>query len=136
MRAANLVVATLLRSPIHRLLSGSVDLVRYTGRRSGREFTTPTQYAEVGDDVIILVGRHSSKTWWRNFTTEHDIDVLLRGRWRPMKARAVVGAEEPATIAPLLDAFLEKFPKATRALDQGSSESLHPSAVVVWCRPR
>jgi hypothetical protein len=136
MRIANAAVATLLRSPMHRLLSGSVDLVRYTGRRSAQEFTTPTQYARVGDDVVILVGRHNSKTWWRNFTSERDIDVLIRHRWLPMKARAVIGAEEPETIAPLLDAFFEKFPKAARALDKGPSESLRRSAVVVWCRPR
>jgi hypothetical protein len=136
MRTANAVVATLLRSPMHRLLSGSMDLIRYNGRRSGREFTTPTQYARAGDDVIILVGRPNAKTWWRNFTSEHDIDILMRRHWIPMKARAVVGAEEPATIAPLLDAFLERFPKAARALEEGSNESLRRSAVIVWCRPR
>ena len=136
MRIANTVVATLLRSPMHRPLSGSIDLIRYTGRRSGREFTTPTQYAPSGNDVIILVGRPNTKTWWRNFTSEYDIDILMRRHWIPMKARAVVGAQEPATIAPLLDAFLEKFPKAARALGGGSNESLRRSAVIVWCRPR
>lgn len=132
----NAIVVRLLQSPLHRLLSGAVDVVRYTGRRSGREFTTPTQYASRGDDLVILVGRHDSKTWWRNFREERDLEVLVRGRWLPMKARAVIGAEEPATIAPLLHAYLARFPRASRALGDGPADTRAGRAVVVWCRPR
>ncbi len=38
----NALVSAVLRSPLHWLLSGSTDLIRYTGWRSGREMTTPT----------------------------------------------------------------------------------------------
>jgi len=38
-------VLAVLRSPAHRLLSGMAIELRYTGRRSGREFTLPVQYA-------------------------------------------------------------------------------------------
>lgn len=100
MSIANSVVSRLLRSPVHRVLSGSTALIRYTGRRSGRQHTTPTQYARQGDDVIILAGRPESKTWWRNFRTDGDIEVLLRRRWVPMTARAVVGDEDAHAIAP------------------------------------
>lgn len=75
---ANAVVATVLRSPVHQLLSRSLDLIRYRGRRSGAELTTPTQYARSGNDIVILVGRPETKTWWRNFRTDHDVDVLVR----------------------------------------------------------
>lgn len=135
-KIANAVVGGLLRSPLHRLLSGSTDLVRYTGRRSGRRVTTPTQYARRGDDVIILVGDPEAKTWWRNFETIHDIDVLLQRRWIPMAARAVVGADEPKTIAPLLEVYLQRFPSAARTLGNGSDEDRFRRAVIVWCRPR
>jgi hypothetical protein len=80
----NACVSTLLRSPFHRLLSGSTDLIRYRGRRTGREITMPTQYAECGSDVVILAGRPETKTWWKNFRTERDLDLLIRGRWSPM----------------------------------------------------
>lgn len=131
-----IVVSGLLRSPLHRLLSGSTDLVRYKGRRSGREFTTPTQYARMGGDLIILVGHPESKRWWRNFTTDRDIDVLLQRRWVPMMGRAVIGADDPAAIKPLLDAYLERFPKASRALGDSTSGSLVAHAVIVRCRPQ
>ena len=135
MSFGNAWVGAVLRSPLHRLLSGSTDLVRYTGRRSGGTFTTPTQYARRGDDLVILVARPAAKSWWRNFTTDRPIEVLVQGTWHPMTARAVVGEHEPDAIAPLLAAYLARFPKAARALPSGDLEARARAAVVVWCRP-
>ena len=132
----NRIVAAVLGSPLHRVLSGSTDLVRYTGRRTGRVVTTPTQYARQGNDVVILVGKPATKTWWRNFRDERELEVLLQGTWAPMVARAVIGADEPDTIGPLLNAYLKRFPRAARALGAGSPEERARRAVVVWCRPR
>jgi hypothetical protein len=129
MSVGNTAVSAVLRSPLHRMLSGSTGLIRYTGRRSGRQFITPAQYVDRGTDVVILVGHAEAKTWWRNFRTERDLDLLVRRRWRAMSARAVVGIDEPETIAPLLAAYLTKFPKAGRLLGD-------PITVVVWCHPR
>jgi hypothetical protein len=136
MGIANSLVSRLLLSPLHRSLSGSTDLIRYTGRRSGREVITPTQYARRGADLIILVGHPETKTWWRNFTTDGDIDVLLQRRWVPMTARTVIGAEDPETIAPLLETYLDRFPRAGRVLEDEAGRSRAERAVIVWCRPR
>jgi F420H(2)-dependent quinone reductase len=135
MTIANSIVGAVLRSPLHRVLSGSTDLVRYTGRLSGREITTPTQYARRGDDVVILVGRPRRKVWWRNFREDRPIELLLRRRWEPMTARAVLGADEPDVAAPLLESYLERFPRAARALGGGTDEERIRAAVLVWCRP-
>lgn len=129
-------MAGLLQSPLHKVLSKSTDLVRYKGRRSGREFITPTQYVKRGEDVIILVGRPEAKTWWRNFTTEHGVDVLVARQWLPMTALAIVGSESPDAVKPLLDAYLERFPKAARMLGVDGQNSEAPQVVVVLCRPR
>ncbi|MCU1499321.1 MAG: hypothetical protein JWM47_3274 [Acidimicrobiales bacterium] len=69
MNIANRCVGTVLRSPAHRLLSGSTCLVRYRDRRSGRTYLTPTQYATQGPDIVILVARPDAKTWWRRVAT-------------------------------------------------------------------
>ncbi|GAA3458805.1 hypothetical protein J2S66_000066 [Saccharothrix longispora] len=45
-----------------------LTVVTYTGRRSGRTFSTPVGYRRRGDDVTIRVGLPDAKTWWRNFT--------------------------------------------------------------------
>jgi hypothetical protein len=136
MGIGNNVVGAVLASPLHRLLSGSTDLIRFTGRRSGRTVTTPTQYARHGDDLVILVGKPETKTWWWNFREDRDLDVLVQGRWLPMTGRAVVGAVEPEVMAPLLDAYLERFPKLADNLQGETESSQARHAVVVWCRPR
>ena len=136
MAVQNGIVAWLLQSPLHGVLSGSVDLIRYEGRRSGRTITTPTQYARFGDDVVIMVGHPDRKAWWRNFETERDLDVLVRRKWLPLRGRVVRGGDEPAVAAPLLDAYLARFPRAARALGNGTRDQQLGAAVFVWCRPR
>lgn len=133
---ANAVVGAVLRSPVHGMLSGSTALVRYTGRRSGRQVVTPVQYAPLGDDVVILVGRPETKTWWRNFRHDRALEVLVRREWLPMVGRAVAGADDPDAMTPLLDAYLARFPKATRALVGATPEERIHSAVAVRCRLR
>lgn len=132
---ANSLVGGVLRSPLHRLLSGSTLLVRYRGKRSGREIRTPAQYVEDGDDVIILVGKPDTKVWWRNFRRGHPIELLVRGSWRPMTAQAVVGADQPEMVEPLLAAYLARFPRAAAVLD-ADPETRRRRAVVVRCTPR
>ena len=75
MGVTNAVVAAVLRSPLHRLLSGSTDLIRYRARQSGKEVTTPTQYARRGDEVVILVGESG----------EQEVVAQLPNRRRPRR---------------------------------------------------
>ena len=129
-------MVAILDSPVHRLLSGTLDVIRYRGQRTGQQYATPTQYVEQGDDLLIFVGRPETKTWWHNFRTDRDVEVLVRGKWRAMRGRAVVGQAEPETMVPLLDAYLKRFPKAAKALDGGSSGDPARHAVMVVCQPR
>ena len=134
----NKFVRWLLGSPLHFLLSGSVCVVEYRGRMTGRRIATPTQYVCDGDNVIILVGSPQRKVWWRNFNTEdgHDVDLLVQREWLPMRGRAIVGAEEPEAISPLLTTYFQRFPKAARSLGGDAADAAADRAVVVWARPR
>lgn len=133
---ANTIVAGVLRSPAHRLLSGSTVLLAYEGRRSGRRIVLPTQYARSGDDLVVLVARPETKRWWRNFTTPRDVDVLVAGQWRAMTGEAVRGADPAPAAGPLLDAYVDRFPKAARVLGSGTDEERQARAVLVRCRNR
>jgi hypothetical protein len=130
MRIVNRVVGAVLRSPRHRLLSGSVAVIRWSGQKSGRTFSTPVQYGCCGDDLVILVGRPDTKTWWRNFRHERELEVLLRRRWLTMTGRVVTAADDPEEIARLLSAYVARFPRAARSLERNAHDT-----VVVWCRP-
>ena len=115
------------------MLSRSTTLIRYSGRRSGRQFVTPVQYARDGAEIVILVGRPDTKNWWQNFVDERAADMLLERQWVPMSGQAIVGANDPDAIGPLLDAYLVRFPRAERILGDGPRAD---HAVVVRCRPR
>jgi len=76
----NSLVLAVLRSPAHRLLSGMALELRYTGRRSGRQYMLPVQYAREGERLVVVPQDAESKTWWRNFLTPQSVRVRLNGR--------------------------------------------------------
>ena len=76
----NSFVLAVLRSPAHRLLSGMAVELRYTGRRSGRQYVLPVQYAREGERLVVVPQGPESKTWWRNFATPQPVSVRLKGR--------------------------------------------------------
>ena len=85
----NAVVLAVLRSRAHRLLSGSAIELRYTGRRSGRQYALPVQYAGAGDHLVVRPQRWQHSTWWRNFRTPQPVTVRLAGRLHEGTARVV-----------------------------------------------
>lgn len=130
MAFGNHIVGAVLASPARGLLAGSTVLVRYRGRRSGVEITTPVQYAWCGRSLVIGVARPETKTWWRNFEADHLVDVLIDGTWTSMVGRVVDATAEPTAAAPLLDAYLTRFPKAAAHLQVPGSPT-----ILVRCVP-
>lgn len=51
-------------------MSKRLTIVTYTGRRSGRTFSTPVAFRRVDDIVTIGVQMPDAKKWWRNFLAE------------------------------------------------------------------
>jgi hypothetical protein len=69
--AVNVVMLPVVRSgPGRRLFGGSMAVVTYRGRKSGREVTFPVNYrrSKSGEEIVISVMAPDAKTWWRNFT--------------------------------------------------------------------
>lgn len=73
---SNRFMSWLLNSPFHGLISGSILLIIYTGRRSGKEFSAPLNYVRDGNTLWLTSVR--DRTWWRNFREEWPIRVLLQ----------------------------------------------------------
>ncbi len=93
MRLDNRVISAIVRSRMHRLLSGTVVLLRYHGRKSGNTYTIPVQYARSDGELILFGMKAAKKQWWRNLGARSDVEVLLQGVWRPATARVVAGDE-------------------------------------------
>jgi hypothetical protein len=67
----NAPVAAIANSPrLGARLRRSVTMITYTGRRSGRTFSTPVAYRRRGDEIEIAANLPDAKTWWRNFVGE------------------------------------------------------------------
>jgi deazaflavin-dependent oxidoreductase (nitroreductase family) len=108
-RFGNLFVIALLRSPLHRLVSGSLLLISFRGRRTGRRFTIPVMYAERDGALTIFVGHPERKTWWRNLRNGAEVEVRLRGD--RLRGRAAVADD-----AAVASTYLERYPRAQAAI--------------------
>jgi deazaflavin-dependent oxidoreductase (nitroreductase family) len=127
-----------LRSPFTGLLDGAVLVLTVRGRRTGRSYEVPVQYA-VGDGCLwVLPGGHEHKTWWRNLTVEAPVSVRLRGRVVAGAARVVDGRAEPVPAADGLRAYLRRFPALARRWNVAADDALAElarSAVLVRVVP-
>jgi hypothetical protein len=74
----NSLVTTVLRSPWHGMRSQRLLLLTFTGRKSGREFTTPMRYVQEGEILRMKV----LYPWWKNLRGQATVRVLLRGQMR------------------------------------------------------
>jgi hypothetical protein len=66
-------------------------LITFTGRKSGRQFTTPVTYMQDGDTIIFF----SNQRWWKNL--DGGAPVTLR-----VKGRAIAGIAVPSTDVPTM----------------------------------
>lgn len=90
----NPLVVAVLRSPVHWLASPGLMAVTITGRRTGRSYTIPVGYHDVGDAVVVLVSDGPGRSWWRNFRTSHPALLTLRGRSVPARGLALDPASD------------------------------------------
>ena len=97
-RTVNRVVALLLRSPLHGLVSDRLLLISVTGRRTGRVHTFPVAYDEAGDEgITIHVAAPGRKRWWRNLRPDGEVRLRLRGVEHT--GRAVAHGDEQVGVA-------------------------------------
>ncbi|MET8756621.1 hypothetical protein [Lentzea sp. NPDC004782] len=70
-RNVNKAMVGLRNAPlVGKLVRKGITVVSYTGRRSGKTFSTPVGYQRKGEVVDIQVMMPDDKTWWRNFSGE------------------------------------------------------------------
>ncbi|MGV0033772.1 MAG: nitroreductase family deazaflavin-dependent oxidoreductase [Candidatus Azotimanducaceae bacterium WSBS_2022_MAG_OTU7] len=103
----NLVVALLLKSPLHRFWSDSLVVIRFTGRKTGKLYTTPVRYLKKGDVVQCFTSKTGS--WWRNIAASGEATLLLRGNQLPFKADVVT--EESGRVREALLDCLDRYPQ-------------------------
>lgn len=105
----NVIMIWLLRSPMHGFLSLNTMLIRVTGRKSGKTYTIPVNYAQEGR--ILTTTSFRKRTWWRNLRGGAPVTVHLRGVELPATAGVI---EEASEVASELAALLRRQPNFAR----------------------
>jgi len=112
---ANPLVRLMLRSPLHGILSSALLLITYRGRKSGKEYTLPTQYARDGRSIYIVVGAAEQKTWWRNLKDGAPVQLTLESKTLPAKATLLDHQDAAQSIAKALHLYLQRFPALAKS---------------------
>jgi deazaflavin-dependent oxidoreductase (nitroreductase family) len=76
-RFVNPVLAALLRSPLHRLVSKNLMLLTVTGRKTGRTYALPVGRYESPDGTFVL---SAGGNWRHNLRGGAAVRVTLDGR--------------------------------------------------------
>ncbi|GHO98564.1 hypothetical protein KSF_086120 [Reticulibacter mediterranei] len=99
----NRLVAGLLRSPFHALLSRTTMLLTFTRRKSGRRYTIPVRYLRTNETVLTL----TDSPWWRNLRGGVSVDLSIAGQ--NMRGRAEVNTD-PDDVEQGIRAMLRQAP--------------------------
>jgi len=77
-----------MRSRMRGVLSHSVVMMKFTGRKSGKEFVTPVGYNKFGNTFLIALSDTRNRKWWLNYRDPWPMEIQYRGKW--IRGKAVV----------------------------------------------
>lgn len=83
-RWSNPLTRWMLAGPLHVVMSRRLLLVSFTGRKTGRSYTTPVSYVLDGERLLVPGGG----AWWKNLGGA-PVRVRLRGTWRSVTPEVI-----------------------------------------------
>lgn len=98
----NRIIKALLRSPLHRMLSGNTMLMGFTGRKTGTPYVVVVRYVR-GDGLITC---YTDSKWWINLRGGAPVRMRIAGK-------EVSGTATPVTDPALVAQHLAEFLNAT-----------------------
>lgn len=105
----NPMISTVLRYPLHGLLSSSIMLITMTGRKSGKTITTPVRYVRRGEMVLCFTVKEIR--WWHNLRGGAAVLLLIQRKTRAY--HACVLENDAARCEDHLRYYFAKFPHDT-----------------------
>ena len=104
----NQAMKFVLRSPAHGMVSKTILLIHFTGRKSGEAYTTPVSYSQQDDQVFIFT--HAK--WWKNLRSDQPVTLTIRGQ--NVQGFPETVANDKKAIAAGLSAHLRRVPSDAR----------------------
>lgn len=108
----NPIMKSLLRSPLHPLVSKNMMLMTYTGRKSGKSYTTPMNFLSMEDALYTTSTR--KRVWWRNLRGGAEVTLQLKGQEVSAWAESI---EDQGEVARYLGSMFEVNPRLARYMD-------------------
>ena len=121
----NSIMVFLLHSPLQGPLGSQLILLTFTGRKSGKTFTTPLGYTKHGDTVVLF----TDHAWYKNLIDNPSVTLRLQGR--ELQGRAEVIHDDKQLIAKELAAFVQERSGAARAYNVKLDASKQPDPMSV-----
>ena len=118
----NSMMAWLLRSPMHELISQNFMLVTVTGKKSSKPYTTPVNYSREGNMLTVI--SHRDRTWWRNLRGGCPLTIHLQGR--DFNAVGMVIEDDAGVTRDLAD-YLQKNPQLAKYFSVSLDTAGQPS---------
>jgi deazaflavin-dependent oxidoreductase (nitroreductase family) len=112
----------ILRSPMHGMVSKTMLLITFIGRKSGKTYTTPVDYSQDGDQVTIFT--HAN--WWKNLNGGSPVTLRMRGR--DLQGIAEPVAEDKGAVAAGLMEHLRKVPSDAKYYGVTFDDQKNPRA--------
>jgi deazaflavin-dependent oxidoreductase (nitroreductase family) len=101
---ANKIMKFMLTSSLHGIVDKSILLISFTGRKTGKAYSTPVSYSQSGDQVTIFT--HAN--WWKNLQPGKPVTLRIRGK--DIQGLPEPVAEDKQAIAAGLVEHLKKVP--------------------------
>ena len=89
-------------------LGNPILLLKTTGRKSGRSYTTPLQYLRDGDDMVLAAsngGSNRHPNWWLNLQANPKAEVQIRLEKKHVTAELAKGRERARLWGRLVDMY-------------------------------
>ena len=87
-------------------------LITFTGRKSGRLYTTPVNFIQLEDHLLTISLR--KRTWWRNLRGGAHVQLKLKGKQIEANAEVYENLED---VADYLNEIIQLAPAYTKYLE-------------------
>jgi len=116
----NPLMTFILRSSLHGLISNNTMLITFTGRQSGKQYTTPISYAQEGNVITLITDRKHG--WWKNLRGAVPVKVRVKGR--DLEGTAQIVAANPQTL-------IAEIQKVYQTIPPEKAVQIMPSMVMI-----
>jgi hypothetical protein len=110
LKAGNQIISWILRSALHGLLDKHTLLLELKGRKTGKVFCFPVNYADVGQEILVTTS--PGRTWWRNLNVGLPVPIWIWERGDRKPAAATLLPEDDTQAA--FQRYIESKPEFAR----------------------